>query len=156
MSEMQKLKEETERQYVKQRLDEIGKYIEELADECHARFLYTMRCDILETICFVAYWAVLVMIIFLDVPQWVRDNATGMMFLVWLVAIFRGWYHNKRWREKEGEWEGATRVLKILGMMKEMPPAPPRKKHEWHPFAGLVETWERLKQKAQGTVWKPA
>lgn len=150
MSEMQKLKEEADKQYALQRMEEVGKYLDELSAECLERLKWSLRCDVLEMVAFISYWVILITGILMDAPEWVADLSTDLMFIVLIVAVGRSWGASARWREKEGEWKGAVTVLRKLGMLKDYDGGNSRKRVKKFDLKKLVaETWEKigLKQK---------
>lgn len=154
MSEMEKLKAETQKQYAIQRMEDVGAYLDELIEKTHEKFKWSVRCDMLDLFCFVGYWVIMTTALFMDTPDEFRRGALDWAFLVMLVSIFRSWNATKEWRETEGEWTGATEVLRRLGMLNDKPEGGQRKrKVEKHPFAGLTESWSRTKKKMQDALY---
>lgn len=113
---MEELKKNADAALFKQRTDEIHKYLVYLIDETLRLGTWSMRCSLLELFSFIGYWVIWVVAIFGDVPDEFRRTMLDFAFLVLLVAMFRGAYHYRKWREAEGEWRGATNVLRKMGV----------------------------------------
>lgn len=157
MTEMEELKANTEKAKVHQTLDAIGKYIHQLSDECDERFKMTLRADALVMFTFVGYFAVMLIALFGDLPYEVRRMHTELIFCVELVAIFRSWYFTKQWREKEGEWTGATQILRLLGMLHpEKERGVKNKKKLWSEGMAMVKRWAEEKAAQMKKGFAPA
>lgn len=146
MSEMEQLKENAEKAKVIQTLDAVSKYIHEISESCDHRLRWSLRCDILEGIAFFGYWTILTTALFMDAPDDVRRICMDFAFLVVLVAMFRSWKATRLWREKEGEWTGATKMLQLFGML---PPDKEKgiknKKKLWSEGIEMVKRWAEEK-----------
>lgn len=144
---MEELKKNAEKARVSQTLDSITKYIHEISDSCDHRLKWSIRCDVLEQITIMSYFGLLILCISLNVSDAVRDNATDAMFFVVLMAIIRSWKANRLWREKEGEWTGATNVLRLLGMLPPEDGGRERKKRRtWNEGVEMVKSWAAEKK----------
>lgn len=157
MSEMEQLKENAEKSKLVQTLGDVSKYLDSLMEECSTRLKASFRADGLVLFTFFGYFAVLIVALFGNLDPVIRRLATELTFMVELVAIFRSWHFTKRWREKEGEWNGAVNVLRILGMV---PPEQERgiknKKKIFSEGIELVKRWFTQKKEAQEKMYAPA
>lgn len=146
MTEMEELKQNAEQAKVKQTLDGISAYMDQLVEECDIALKKSLRADSLLMLTFAGYFAVLTIAVFADLDPMIRRLHTELMFMVELVALFRQFYFTKVWREKEGEWTGFCNTLRILGML------PPRgekgiknKKKLWSEGIAMVKRWAEEK-----------
>ena len=142
LTETERLKQNTEKSKVVQTLDAVGKYIHEISESCDHRLRWSLRCDVLEGIALLGYWVILTTALFMNAPDDVRRICTDLALGVVLVAMFRSWKATKLWREKEGEWVGATKMLQLFGML---PPDKERgiknKKKLWSEGMEMVKRW---------------
>ena len=149
MTEMEELKKNADMALYKQRTDEVSKYLLHLIDETLRLGLWYSRCSMLTLLTFLAYWIILSIALFTELPSEMRRTALDLQFLVILVAWVREAFHHRKWREKEGEWTGAVTILRKMGVpLPEEGDGKRRKIMERKsPFRRFKEFAERMKSK---------
>ena len=154
---MENLKKAADASKVAQTFDGISKYIDRLSDECDERIKKSLRADTLMLFTFVGYFAVMLVALFGDLDPVIRRLHTELIFLVELIAVFRAWHFTKEWRAKEGEWDGAINVLRLLGMLPEAKDRGVKnKKPLFSEGVEMVKRWFTQKKEAQEKVYAPA
>lgn len=157
MSEMQQLKENADRALVQQKLNAIAEYMLDLSKSCLHRLEWSIRCDKLEAFAFLGYFVILLTSVWLDTSREFHRTVMDLAFFVVMIAIIRSWNANKLWREKEGEYTGATNILRMLGMLPDVPPPGERKKRKViSEFFGTMKAWATEKAAQMKKGYAPA
>lgn len=148
MTETEQLKKETERQYAKQRTDELITYIETLNRAVDVRRTKLLKA----TGVFVLAWVV-----------WIGSGvlvggatAFGIGFALYFMALFYTHYHDKQYEKAKSELYGAWRVLEILGMAETRNHWRRKKRRSWKEGADIVRSWFKKKKQAQQGAYAAA
>lgn len=118
MSEMEELKRNAEREYVRQRHEEVQKYLDTLMDEIDNTLYWSLRGDKLFFFAFLMYFVLFGVSAWLDTPKEVTDIAYELHVIVVWVSIFRSWFLYRDMSVASSEFRGAITMLRKLGMLK--------------------------------------
>lgn len=157
MSEMDDLKKGAEESKAVQQMQSISAYLDELSAECWKRLKWSLRCDTLEMFAMLGYVVILTTGVFMDTPEVFLRGALNWAFTVFIFSAIRSWSANKLWQKKEGEWDGAIKILQLMGMI---PPDQERgakkRRRTVSEFFGMVKAWAMQKKAAQEEIYAPA
>ncbi len=157
MSEMDTLKENTEKSAAIQKMESISKYLDVLIAKCVDAAYWNFRGSVLQLISIVAYWVTSFLVNFLNIPDDQKWWFIGLSFVVLLVTWYRELVLERDYAKAEKEWDGAIHILQLLGMVKPPRPRGNRSKRKiWKEGVDLVKMWAVSKKKMQEKVYAPA
>lgn len=154
MNETEKLKENTEKQYVQQRLTEISHYLKKLLEDSFRLGQRALQADRFMTWTMLSYFFIVFLGSILDIGEVVRRVTTDWAFLCFLLSMSQAWYCSREFLINDGEWNGAIKILTILGMVSDVPDRPVRnKKSFFERGIELVKEWTQKKEESQKKVY---
>ena len=148
MTETEELKKNTEQAYMLQRIEAVRQYIHKISEESIVLMKATFKADAIEGTFFLVYFISLIALYWFDVPADTRRVILDYAFLAAVFAMLHAWKVRAQWREKEGEWIGATTALAKLGILPERPEDGDRIKRKrkiWSEGIAMVKRWAEEK-----------
>lgn len=146
-TEMEQLEENTHIEKAKQTANALSKYYMELLEDTIVKIDWTLRSSSMLMFTFVMHFAVLFLMLWLDMSDTFISVISELFTVLMLVGIFRNFYHENRLASTRGELEGCEETLRVLGYL------PPKgtKKRKVHlqksPYERFKEFFERVGKK---------
>lgn len=153
-TENDQLKEEAQRQYVTQRLDELRLYIERLFADADKAYALYRRGDLLMSATFVTYLLSSIASVWFSPGIWGEANRAVANLLFWIIAGRHWLFTIPFFLGSKDEINGCMKTLEILGMLDKSGDGSKRlKKYKESLTAKL---WDALKRKTRERAYQPA
>lgn len=144
MTETEQLKKNRDQQFVNERMQELGKYIDALFVTLNKEYALMRSSHNMEGVILLTYF----ISVFSDAFN--GGDISHWAFLLWVVVIMRnGLFIQSKMVRADAEIDGCFRTLKILGMMSDDDNHRRHKKAKKMMRETWAQRWERIKSKLQ-------
>lgn len=154
-TESEKLQEETQKQFVAQKINELNKYLDYLFKELAESGVFYLRNQALNSICLLVWMLSVVALAFSPVSAWATINEALANLLFW-GCLLRVWLFCVPWNIGAiNEIRGCLKALEHLGMIDPLD-SDRHKKLKMAEESKIAKLWDWLKQKARSEAYSPA
>lgn len=154
-TESEKLQEETQKQFVAQKIGELNKYLDYLFKELAESGVFYMRNQALNSICLLVWMLSVIARAYYPLSFWAILNENLANLLFWLMLL-RVWLFCVPWNLGAiNEIRGCLKTLEHLGMIDPLD-SDRHKKLKIAEESKIAKLWDWLKQKARSEAYMPA
>jgi hypothetical protein len=147
MSEMEQLKEETEKQFLIQRYTELNNYIDTLSADIDLCMKRNNDANLVYGVAWISWVAV----------GFFAKEFDYLFAMIFMMALIYSGYRHSKLARAFGKFFGAIKVLEIMGFMDKTDTRGKKKKRKiLNEFADTVKGWFAQKKEAQDQVYAPA
>lgn len=154
MNETEQLKESADQQKALNQLEIISRYLDEIIEELDEAMYWVRRSGRLVDFVLISYLVAVVFTLLMDSSLVIRTLAPSWIFFIFLVTVFRSIHFRFKFSKAIGEFNGASEILAILGII--APPQKPgirKRRSVWKDGVALVKSWVVKKKKMQKEVY---